>query len=117
MRALRNLAIIALLALIIDVVPGGGNAADAIVAALSLLFMALIGVAAWQIFRQNRLAFAGLGDGQRAVFLGALGAIVLMIAGADELTDTGAGLLVWLAVIGAAVFAIVRVWFEATQRY
>ena len=43
MRALRNLAIIALLALIIDVAPGGGNAADAIVAALSLLFMALIG--------------------------------------------------------------------------
>ena len=36
-----------------------------------------------------------------------------MIAGADELTGTGAGLLVWLGVIGLAVFLIVRVWQEA----
>ena len=35
------------------------------------------------------------------MLLGALGAIVLMIAGADELTETGAGLLVWLGVLGA----------------
>ena len=117
MRALRNIAIIAVLALIIAVVPGGGNAARAIVAAISLLFMALIGLAAWQIYRQNRLAYSSLTDGQRAVFLGALGAIVLMIAGYNELTDTGAGLVVWLAVVGAAVFAIVRVAMEAISRY
>lgn len=117
MRALRNIAIIAVLALIIDVVPGGGNAAEAIVAALSLMFMALIGLAGWQLYRQNRLAFSSLTDGQRALFLGAIGAIVLMIAGYDEMTDTGAGLLVWLAVIGAAIFAIVRVWMEAQSRY
>jgi len=117
MRALRNIAIIALLALIIDVAPGGGNLAAAIQAALALIFMALIGLACWQLFRQNRLTYSGLTDGQRALFLGAIGAIVLMIAGADELTATGAGLLVWIAVLAASIFAIVRVWMEAHSRY
>ena len=45
----------------------------------------------------------------RAVLVASLGALVLMIAGADELTRTGAGLLVWLAIIGLSVFGIVRV--------
>ena len=117
MRAARNVAIIALLALIIAVVPGGGEAATAIVAALSILFMALIGLAGWQLYRQYRLTYVQLTDRQRATFLGAVGAIVLMIAGADELTGTGAGLLVWLLVLGAAIFAIVKVWTEAQSSY
>jgi peptidoglycan/LPS O-acetylase OafA/YrhL len=117
MRALRNIAIIALLALILDVAPGGGNAAAAIQATLGLIFMALIGLACWQLFRQNRLTYASLTDRQRGLFLGAIGAIVLMIAGADELTDTGAGLLVWIVVLAASIFANVRGWMEAQSRY
>jgi hypothetical protein len=117
MRAVRNIAIIALLALVVDVVPGGGEAASGIVAALSIVFMALIGFAGWQLYRQYRLTYLGLTDRQRATLLGAIGAIVLMVAGADELTGTGAGLLVWLIVLGAAVFAIVKVWTEAQARY
>lgn len=117
MRALRNIAIIAVLALIIDVVPGGGNAARAIEVALTLMFLALIGFGGWQLFRQNRLTYDSLTDRQRALFLGAIGAIVLMIVAIDEMTATGAGLLVWLAVLGAAIFAIARVWMEAHSRY
>ena len=59
MRALRNITIIALLALIIDVVPGGGNAASAIVTAFSLIFMVLVGFAGLQLYRQYRLATSG----------------------------------------------------------
>jgi hypothetical protein len=117
MRIARNIAIIALLALIVAVVPGGGEAATAIVAALSILFMVIIGLAGWQLYRQYRLSYLQLTDRQRATFLGAVGAIVLMIAGADELTGTGAGLLVWLIVLGVAIFAIFKVWSEAQARY
>ena len=117
MRVARNIAIIALLALIVAAVPGGGNAADAILATISIVFFALIGFAGYQLYRQNRLAYLGLTDGQRAAFVGALGAIVLMIAGAAELTETGAGLMVWLAVIGFAVFTLVKVWGDARRSY
>ena len=109
MRALRNVAIIALLAFVVAAVPGGGNLADGVVAALSVVFLALIGATGYLLYRQNRLAFLSLGERQRGVLLGALGAIVLMIAGMDELLDSGAGALVWIGVLGIAIFAIVRV--------
>lgn len=117
MRAARNIAIIALLALIVAVVPGGDNAARAIMAALGITFLALIGFAGWQLFRQYRLDYSGLDERQRALFLGSLGAVVLMIAGADEMTETGIGLLLWLAVLGTAVFLIVRTWTEARSSF
>jgi signal transduction histidine kinase len=117
MRALRNAAIIALLALIVAVVPGGDNAARAIVAALTLVFLALIGFGGWQLYRQYRFTYLQLDDRRRALLLGAIGAIVLMVAGADEMTSTGGGLVVWLAVLGASIYAIVRVWTEAQSRY
>ncbi len=117
MRAARNIAIIAVLALIVAVVPGGDNAARAIVAALSLTFLAMIGFAGLQIYRQNRFTFLALTERQRAILVGALGAIVLMIAGADEMTETGAGLLVWLAILGISIYGIFRVWTEAQARF
>ncbi len=117
MRAARNIAIIAVLALIVAVVPGGGNAADGILALISLTFLALIGAAGYQLFRQHRLTYLGLTEGQRAMFVGSLGAIVLMIAGASELTATGAGLLVWLGVIAFAVIMLIKVWGDARASY
>ena len=117
MRAARNIAIIAVLALIVAVVPGGDNAARAIVTAFGILFLALIGFAGWQLYRQYRFSYLQLDDRQRVLLLGAIGAIVLMIAGADELTGSGGGLVVWLAVLGASIFAIARVWGEARSSY
>ncbi len=117
MRAVRNIAIILALAAIVAVVPGGDNAARAIVAALGIVFLALIGFTGWQLYRQYRFTYLGLDDRQRTIFVGAIGAIVLMIAGADELTATGGGLVVWLAVLGLSIFAIVRVWGEARASY
>ncbi len=109
MRAARNIAIIALLALVVAAVPGGGNLADGILAALTIAFLVIIGVMGFLLYRQNRLAYVTLDDRQRMILIGAIGAIVLMIAGTDELLDTGAGVIVWIAVLGLAVFGIARV--------
>jgi hypothetical protein len=116
-KTARNVAIIMLLALVVAAVPGGGNAAAAILAVISLTFFALIGAFGYQLYRQNRLAYLGLPERQRAMLVGALGAIVLMIAGAAELTETGAGLLVWLAVIAFAVITLIKVWQDARSSY
>jgi hypothetical protein len=117
MRTARNVAIIAVLALIVAVAPGGGNAADGILALISLSFFALIGFGGYQLYRQYRLTYLGLTDRQRAMVVGSLGAIVLMVAGASELTETSAGLLVWLAVIGVSVFTLIKVWGDARASY
>jgi hypothetical protein len=117
MRIVRNIAIVLLLALVVDLVPGGGNAARAIVAAVGITFLAMIGWAAYVYFRQNRLAYLGLTDRQRALFVGALGAIVLMIAGASKLTVTGGGLFIWFAVLLFSILAIAKVWTESRSSY
>jgi len=112
-RVARNIAIIALLALVVAAVPGGGNLADGILAVLTIAFLGIIGVMGFLAYRQNRLAYMTLDDRGRMILLGALGAIVLMIAGADELLDSGAGTLVWIGVLGLSVFGIVRVVTES----
>jgi xanthine/uracil/vitamin C permease (AzgA family) len=115
-RALRNIAIIALIAVPVAFLPGGGAAARAVLAALGLLFLATIGFAAYQGYRSNSLTITTLPDLQRAVFWSAVGLIVLMIAAADEMLDTAGGTLVWIGLLALSVVAILRVWTEA-HRY
>lgn len=117
MRALRNIAIIAALAFVVAAVPGGGNVAQGILAFFTLAFLALISYAVYFAYRRNQLALLTLGNRERALLYGALGAIVLMIAGADELLATGPGTAVWLAVLGLSALAIVRVLAQARSSY
>jgi hypothetical protein len=112
-RAVRNIAIIALLAFVVAAVPGGGNLASGVSAVLMIAFLGIIGAMGFLLYRQNRFAYMTLDQNLRLWLLGALGAIVLMIAGADELLETGGGTLVFLGVLGLAIFAIARVVAEA----
>jgi hypothetical protein len=115
MRIARNIAIVMVLAVVVAFVPGGGNAADAILTAITMGFLAAI---AWTLFvlgRQNQLTLATLSDGRRAILYGALGMIALLIAGSDELFETGLGTLAWLFLLAASVAAIWKVWVEANS--
>jgi hypothetical protein len=113
MRTARNVAIIALLAVPIAFVPGGGEAADGILAALMLGFLAAIGALGFQLYRASRLTLSSLSESRLALLYGAVGVIALMIAGSDELTDTGVGTLAWIALLVGAGAAIFFVWREA----
>ena len=114
LRTLRNVAIIAVLAVPLAFVPGGGNAADAVLVTLGMAFLATIAIAARQVHRENRLTFDSLPDDQRAVLFGAIGVIVLMIAGAGKLLGGGGlGAVIWVTLMACAVIAIVGVWMRA----
>jgi hypothetical protein len=111
MRNARNIAIIVLMAIPVAFLPGGGQAAEAAVTVLVLAFLATLGFAARQIYRENRLTYDTLPDDQRAILLGAVGVIVLMIAGADEMLGGGGlGAVLWVTLLACAVLAIVGVW-------
>ena len=114
LRTLRNIAIVALLAVPVAFVPGGGNAADAVLVALGMAFLASLAVAARQIYRENRLTFDSLPNDQRGVLFGAVGVIVLMIAGAGNLLGGGGlGAVIWVTLMACAVIAIIGVWMRA----
>ena len=113
MRILRNIAIIALLAVPVAFLPGGGEAARAVITALTMAFLATMALFARQLYRQDQLTVDTLPDGQRAVLFGALGVITLMIAGADEMLSTGGGTVLWIVLLAGSALAIYRVWAEA----
>jgi uncharacterized protein involved in cysteine biosynthesis len=116
MRHVRNFAIVAALAFVVAAVPGGGNAAEAVVTALAIAFLAAIAWAGYSLYRSQSFAILSLTDRQRGILAGAAGLVVLMIAGADEMLETGLGTLAWIALMAAAVVAVWRLWV-GTQTY
>jgi hypothetical protein len=115
MRALRNVAIIAALAAIVDFAPGGSNAATAILTALLIAFLATLGVAGQQLYRENRMTLQGLPERERAFVYAAVGVIVLMVAAAHRMLLTGTGTLAWVALLSAAIVVIARIWVRANS--
>jgi hypothetical protein len=113
MRALRNIAIVMLLAVVVAFAPAGGNVMDAILTAITMGFLAAIAWTVYVLSRQNQLTLATLSDGRRAILYGALGLIALLFAGSDEMFASGGGTLAWILLLGASVAAIWRVWTEA----
>ncbi len=113
MIAVRNIAIIALLALLLTVLPAGGNITDGILTALWLLFLGAIALVLVRFWKQNSLARDAMTDRQRGTIYGCLGAIALMIAGTDELFNSGPGTVVWLLVMVLCAWLIVTTWREA----
>jgi hypothetical protein len=113
MRIARNIAIILILALGVAFVPGGGNAADTVLTALTMGFLAAIAWLLYTVSRQNRLTLATLSDGRRAILYGAFGLIALLIAGSDKMFATGGGTVLWILLFATAAAGIWRVWIEA----
>lgn len=113
MRAARNIAIIAALAFVVAAVPGGGNVAEGVVTAISIAFLSVIAWAVYRAYRSQELSIAALTDNQRAALAVAMGLIVLMVVGADELLGSGLGALLWIAVLAGAGVAIWRLYVES----
>jgi hypothetical protein len=115
MQAVRNVAIVAVLALGVYVIPGGGTAAETALTALTMGFLAAIGFFVYRLYRENQLTLMTLTDASRAVLYGAFGVVALMVAGTDELLSSGVGTIAWIALIALSAFAVFRVWTEASN--
>jgi hypothetical protein len=100
---------------VVAFVPGGGNAADTVLTAITMGFLAAIAWMVYVLSRQNQLTLATLTDGRRAILYSALGMIALLIAGSDELFSTGGGTVAWILLLGASVGAIWRIWMDANS--
>lgn len=112
---LRNIAIVLLLALVLTVLPGGSNAATAVLTALSLGFLAAIGLLLARLWKQTSLTRDVMSDRQRMLFYSSLGAIALMIAGLDELFSSGAGSVAFFLIVGIAVYVLIDTWRQASS--
>jgi hypothetical protein len=113
LRVGRDILIIAAIAAAVAFVPGGSNAAQVVLAILTLAFLGAIVWFLSTLRRENHLTLAALSDGRRAILYGALGLIALLISGTDTFFASSGGTLLWIVLLGASVAAIWRVWLEA----
>jgi hypothetical protein len=103
--------VIALVALLLVALPGGGRALDVLLTALTIVFFASIAILVARFYRQYRLDLESLDPNVRLVLYGSLAVVVLTFTGTDRLFNTGgAGVLVWFALLGLASYGLFWTW-------
>lgn len=112
----RNIAIVLVLAALIVLIPGGGTGAGVALQAVYLAFLVCLGWFASVMYRQHRTALYSLGDRRRAILYLAVAVAAVMLIGTAKLWQTSAGSVVWLVLLGAAVYGVVAVVWSA-RRY
>ena len=113
MKAVRNVAIIVLLALALTLLPAGSNVAAAILVFLGLVMGLAIVALLIRLWTQTGLQRDTFTDRQRWLIYGSIGAIALMVVGADELLSSGPGTVAWVAIIAVSGWLIFNTWREA----
>src|SRR3954447_4581117 len=111
MKMVRNWAIIALIALAIVALPGGGPALRVTMTILSIAFLGGIALFAIRLYRENRFTIDWLTDRQRFVLYASIGVAMLNFTATSRLFNQGGlGILVWLALLGACSYGVMWVW-------
>jgi O-antigen ligase len=114
--AARNVAIIAVVALAVVVLPGGGETANAVLAIISVAFLAAIASFGWRLYKENRLTLFSLERLHRVLLYGGAALAFMTLVATPRLWQTGLGTLAWIALLAAAVGSMFYVWNES-RRY
>jgi hypothetical protein len=110
-KNIRNFAIVLLLAVVVWKVPGGGPAAGTISNIFTIAFLAGLFFFGYRQYMEHRETIFGLEERQRVILYGALALIVFAIVATSRLWGwSGLGALLWLAMLGAAGWALYTVW-------
>jgi hypothetical protein len=103
--------VIAAFALLLVVLPGGGNALDVLLTALTIVFFASIGLLVARLYRQYRLDIESLDPNVRLALYGSLAIALLTFTGTDRLFNAGGvGVLVWFALLALASYGVFWAW-------
>jgi TRAP-type C4-dicarboxylate transport system permease large subunit len=108
-KHVRNIAILAVIALAIVAIPGGGTAAGIVSAVLSLAIAALIAYFVGRLYRDRRVEIYGLGDLDRGILYAACAGIVVLLAASQEWSSTG-GTLIEFAGLCVCLGGLLRVY-------
>jgi hypothetical protein len=106
-----KLGVVALVALVLEVLPGGGNALDVVLTALTVAFFAAIALLVARLYRQYRLDIETLDSSTRLALYGSLAIAVLTFTGTDRLFNAGGGgVLIWFALLAMASYGLFWAW-------
>src|ERR671933_309054 len=106
MKAVRNMAIVALIALGFAVLPGGAPTLNVIIALLTIAFFAAIAFLGYRLYREHRFTLDSLEPVERLVLYSSLGLAVLTFVASPRLLNGGSGILIWLRPLAIAPYGI-----------
>ena len=112
-----NFAIIALVALAITALPGGGPTVDVVFTLITIAFFAAIAMLGYRLYREHHFTLDSLESRQRLVLYASVGLAFLTFTATQRLFDEGgAGVLVWIALLCLASDGVFWV-FMQSRRY
>jgi drug/metabolite transporter (DMT)-like permease len=115
-RVALNIGIVALIALAVVALPGGGRVADLVLGVISLAFLAVMSFFAARLYRENQFTLDSLTTRHRGVLYGAIAVAFATLVATPRLWESGAGTAAWLALLAASGFGVYWVWNES-RRY
>jgi hypothetical protein len=104
LKDVRNIAIIVVIAAIVDLVPGGGTVANVILQAVSLFFLGAFAWIGGLLYREHRNALYSLGDQRRTGLYVAFGVLVLTLTATDRLWNSSLGQVAWLVLVAGSIY-------------
>jgi hypothetical protein len=112
----RNIGIIAVIAAVVALAPGGGTASNVV---LTALYLAFLGATVWVatiMYREHRGSLYLLGDGRRAALYAAAAVLAVTLTATHRLWGSSAGSIAWLVLVGVSVYVgCAVIW--AARRY
>jgi TRAP-type C4-dicarboxylate transport system permease small subunit len=107
---IRNVAIIIALAVAVWLIPGGAEASAVIGNVLSIIFIAGLLFLGYRLYMENRSTIFGLEERQRGILYGSVALAAITLVATRQMWEAGIGGLIWLVLMGAAVWGVYSVW-------
>ena len=106
-----KIGVVMLVALVIVVLPGGGNVLDVLLTLLSITFLAAIALLGYRLFRQYRFDIETLEPNVRLTMYGSIGLAIISFVATNRLFDAGGlGVLLWFALLALCSYGLYWTW-------
>jgi uncharacterized membrane protein YjjP (DUF1212 family) len=113
MKVARNVAIIALVALALTALPGGGPTLNVILTLLSIAFFAGIALFVFRLYHEHKFTIDSLSEKQRIILYGSIGLAFVNFTATSRLFDLGGlGVMVWLILLGLCSYGVMWVYMS-----
>ena len=105
--------VVALVALLLVILPGGGSALDVALTLLTIAFFAAIAMLGYRLYREHHFELDSLESRQRLVLYASIGLALLTVTATNRLFDEGGlGVLAWLALLGLCSYGVFWVYTQ-----
>jgi uncharacterized protein involved in cysteine biosynthesis len=113
MQLAWKFGLIALVALALTALPGGGSALNLALTLLTIVFFTAIALLGYRLYREHSFELDTLTSRQRLVLYASVGLAFLTFTATNRLFDQGGvGVLLWMALLAACSYGVFWVWTQ-----